>query len=423
MLAQDSVQPDNPGPDYSQLGPREQQILQSGPTTTAEQPADVPSTTTAASGGTLTQTPRRFQYQLSLSERTVYDDNINISHFDRKSDLYFAIEPALSIGFGTSGGTNSATFTYHPSFSFFIDHSEDNAVQHILRLQAARNFGHLSLQLSQDLQILDGPDLSTLSDLTGHNANIDVGGRTRHDIYTTNLNASYDLSGKTFLTAAGNLLIDEYPGALISSKNISGNIYFNYQYRPKLVIGVGGAAGYNTVETGSPDQIYEQANVRAVYNATAKTNFSATAGFEFRQFENNARGLYVTPVYTLAANYEPADGTSISLVGSRRVANSGSLSGEDYTTSTINFGVRQRLLRRTGLGISVGYVNSDYFSTTHGISISRTDDYYFIEPTVDMTITRYLSAGAYYLHRQNSSSFDLFSFYDNQVGFRMLVNF
>ena len=294
-----------------------------------------------ATGGTLTQTPRRFHYELSLSERTVYDDNINIGHFTRRSDVYFAIEPALVLGFGAPENINSLFFIYHPSASLFANHPEDDAVQHILRLQAGHNFGHLTLTFSQDLQILDGPDLNTLADQTGHNANIDVGGRTRHNIYTTNLNGSYDLSGKTFLTTAANLVVDDYSGGeAIGSTNISGNLYLNYQYRAKLVVGLGGTGGFNTVETGGPDQIYQEADVRAIYNPTAKTNFTATAGFEFREFENNSRGVYVTPVYTVTGKYEPFDGTTITLSGNRRVANSASLVGQDYTTSSINFGLR-----------------------------------------------------------------------------------
>ena len=51
------------------------------------------------------------------------------------------------------------------------------------------------------------------------------------------------------------------------------------------------------------------------------------------------------------------------------------------------------------------------------------DDYWFIEPSLDVLITRWLSAGVYYLHRQDTSNIDFFSFYDNQVGVRATVRF
>jgi hypothetical protein len=416
LCAQEAIQPETSEPEYTPLSPQEIQILQSGSPLSSEAAAAAPS-------GTLTQTPRRFQYTLSLSERTVYDDNIFISHFNRKSDAYFSIEPALSVGFGTGEDINSVSFAYHPSFSFFIKNSNEDAVQHVIGLQAGHNFGRLSLLASQSIQILDGSDLTTLADQTGHNANIDVGGRTQHNIYTTNLNGSYDLTGKLFLTSSGSLAIDDYAGPQIDSQNLSGNLFLNYQYRQKLVVGLGGTAGYNLVSAGSPDQVYEQANARVGYSPTAKTTFGATVGLEFRQFENNSRGLYVTPVYTLSGTYQPFDGTSLSLSGSRRTANSGSLAGQDYASTSVNAALRQRFLGRTTLGVSIGYENDDYFSTINGLLASRVDNYLYIEPSVDVTITRYWSAGAYYLHRQDSSSFAFFDFYDDQAGFRMMVKF
>ena len=414
VCAQEAVQSEIT-PDYTPLSPREMQILQSNPTTGS---APAP-----AGSGTLTQTPRRFQYGLTFTERTVFDDNIDISHTNRVSDIYFSLEPTLTLGFGGSEAINSISLIYRPSISIFLDNASENAVQHIIRLQGSHGFGHLSLFLSQDIQILDGADLTTLYDQTGHNANIDLGTRSRHNVYSTNLGGSYQLTGKLFLTSGATLFADDYHGQEISSQNVSGNLYLNYQYRDKLVMGVGGSVGYNTVESASPDQLFEQANIRIGYTVTAKTNVSATAGFEFRQFEQNSRGLYISPVYTLNASYAPFGGTSISLTGSRQINNSASLGGQDYATTQISCAVQQHFLHRWTLGFSVGYTNADYFSTINGLSVDRSDDYYFVEPTVDVNITRYWSAGAYYLHRQNTSSLDSFSFYDNQVGLRTVLTF
>jgi hypothetical protein len=414
--AQEATESQTSEPEYTPLSPQQIQILQTGSPLSSEAATTAPS-------GTLTQTPRRFQYTLSLSERTVYDDNIFISHSDRKSDTYFSIEPALFVGFGTGEDINSVSLSYHPSFSFFINNSDENGIQHVIGLQAGHNFGRLSLLGSQSIQILDGADLTSLTDRTGHNANIDVGGRVPHNVYTTNLNGSYDLTGKLFLTTSAGLAIDDYSGPQIDSQNLSGNLFLNYQYREKLVVGLGGTGGYNLVSTGSPNQVYEQANARVGYSPTAKTTFTATVGLEFRQFENNSRGLYVTPVYTLSGTYQPFDGTNLSLSGSRHTANSGSLAGQDYATTSINAVLSQRFLSRATLGLAIGYENDDYFSTIAGLPASRVDNYLYIEPSVDVAITRYWSAGAYYLHRQDSSSFAFFDFYDNQAGFRMMVKF
>jgi hypothetical protein len=422
--AQDAVPSDITAPDQPVLSPNEVQTLQSSPSRAPIANAAGPGV--ERNGRPVAETPRRFQYSFSVTMRAVYDDNINISSFNRVSDFYFTIEPSITLGLGggDSDSVNSLSLIYRPSLFLFADNSQNDTVQHLIRLQGAHNFGRLSLSLSEDVQILDGADLNSISDPTGHNANIDVGQRTRHNIFITQLSDSYDLTGKLFLSNSFGFGIDDYPSqAQIGSKNFTGNLFINYNYSEKLVLGLGGTGGYNTVDSSSTDQTYEQANVRLSYRATAKVSLSASGGLEFRQFENNSRGIYVSPVYDLTASYEPFDGTAISLSGSRRTENSASLAGQDYASTTISLGVKQRFMQRFYLGLSTGFENSSYFSTVQGVSATRDDNYYYIEPSVDCTITRFWTAGAYYLHRQNSSSFDFFSFYDNQFGVRTTLTF
>jgi hypothetical protein len=422
-FGQDAV----PAPDQRLVSAAEVQTLQSEP---AQPVVEInPSVTT---GQPVAETPRRFKYGLSFTIRGVYDDNIDISPFNRVSDYYVAIEPAISLGFGAPGEerTNFLTFIYRPSLFLFADNSQNDTVQHLIRLQGGHQFGRLSLSLSQDVQILDGADLNTISDPTGHTANIDLGRRARHNIFTTGLNDSYELTGKLFLSNSLGLTIDDYPSqAGISSRNFFGNLFINYNYSGKLVVGVGGTGGYNTVEdstTGgnsTPDQTYEQANLRISYNVTAKVSLSASGGIEFRQFENNSRGTYVSPVYELTASYQPFDGTLITLSGSRHTQNSASLGGQDYASTTITAELKQRFMQRFFLGLFLGYENLNYFGAIQGIHATRDDNYYYIEPSLDCTITRFWTAGAYYLHRENASSLDFFSFYDNQFGVRTTLTF
>src|SRR5437588_527013 len=182
---------------------------------------------------------RRFRYTLGVTVREVYDDNINISSTQRVSDSYTVIEPGIHLGFGDSaGGFNYLTFDYVASVYFFAQHSERDTVEHLIRLAAQHDFGHLVLGLSQDVRILDGTSLNNLSNTTGVQANTDVGGPSRVNTYTTSVNATYDLTGKLFLSGQASFAISDY-ATLISSQVTSGNIYINYVYSPKLVIGLG----------------------------------------------------------------------------------------------------------------------------------------------------------------------------------------
>lgn len=370
--------------------------------------------------------PRRFHYLLRLTVRSVYDDNINLSKDNRISDLYTTIEPAVMVGFGdtTARVENYIRLDYLPAVFFFADHSENNSVQHVARLDGQYRINRLTLNLSQMVQIMDGVDVQT-QDSGGsldQQVNLDVAGRTRFNIYTTHLNAAYYLTGKTFLSTGADYTGTHYT-SLISSEVFSGNFFLNYNYSPKLVLGLGGTVGANHVDAPNPDQTFEQANVRVSYQATGKIDFAGTAGIEFRHFDGDLQDERTSPVFEIRMNYVPFDGTKIFLTANRRTLNSAVLVAQNYAVTNISAGVQQRLARRFFIGVNAGFENAEYFSTIGSTAPSRDDNYFFVQPSIAVKVTRFWTVGAYYLHRQNNSSFDAFSFHDNQVGLRSSLEF
>jgi hypothetical protein len=371
-------------------------------------------------GNPVNENFRRFRYNLGVTVREVYDDNINISSFQRISDTYTVIEPAIHLGFGDSaGGFNYLTFDYIASVYFFAEQTERNGVEHLIHLAGQHDFGHLILGLSQDVRILDGTNLSSLSNTTGAQANTDVGRATRVNTYTTTVNASYDLTGKLFLSSQLGYAISDYE-TLISSQVASGNIYINYVYSPKLVIGLGATGGVNSSDGPTADETFEQMNVRANYIVSGKISLSISGGIEFRQFGG---GDSVSPVYEIAGSYRPFENTTVTIAGSRHTNSSASLGGQDYSETTISLTFSQRLFSRVNFGLGIGYTNSEYLSATTGAATARSDDYFYIEPSIDLDLTRYWSIGVYYLYRQDSSTLAFFSFYDNQFGVRTSLTF
>jgi hypothetical protein len=367
---------------------------------------------------------RRFRYHFTVTVRTVYDDNIGLNNANRIADFYTSFEPTVRLTLGEPGSesNNVLQFIYAPSFTLFASHSEADALQHLIHLEGQHVFGKLSASLSQDVQILDGNDLRSLTDTTGRQANFDVGARTRQDIYTTRLALAYDLSSKTFLSGGVDYNRNDY-STLISSEQIAANLFINYNYSPKLVLGLGGTFGYNDTDGPTPTQHFEQANLRANFNPGEKLNLSASVGIEFRQFEGDTRGTHTSPVFELSANYKPFDGTTISLTGSRRTQNSAVIAGGDYVNTDIRFAVQQRFLQRLFLSLSTGYENAVYFSAFNGMDLGRTDDYYYLQAAIDVNITRFWDVGFYYLHREDTSSLDTFTFSDNQFGIRTSLIF
>ena len=215
--------------------------------------------------------PRRFHYDVHLSIRGVYDDNINLLDTDPISDFYISIEPGITLGFGdTETRTeNYLRLDYLPAIFLFTDHSENNSLNHVFRLEGQYRASRLTLTLSQMIQIMDGVDVQGTNSDGGLNqqVNLDVAGRTEYNIFTTHFNAAYYVTGKTFLSAGGDFTVTDY-SSLISSHVISGNFFVNYDYSPKLVLGLGGVAGYDEVDEPNPDQDFEQVNVRLSYQAT-----------------------------------------------------------------------------------------------------------------------------------------------------------
>ncbi len=238
--------------------------------------------------------PRRFQYGLQVTMRGVYDDNINVSQTARVSDYYFTIEPVLTLGAGDISGheDNYIRLDYAPSLFLFADHSENDAVQQLIHLEGQHHFSRLTVTLAEEIAILDGTDLRSIADASapGSHANLDVSGRTKFETYNTRMNASYDLSGKTFLSTGFDSLVTDYnSSSLFSSANVSENVFINYRYSEKVVLGIGGTGGYDFVDAPNPNQSFEQANLRVSYQATGKISLNLSGGVEFRQFENRHR--------------------------------------------------------------------------------------------------------------------------------------
>jgi hypothetical protein len=374
-------------------------------------------------GETISPGGRIFHYELGLTVRGVWDDNIFISHTNKVSDYYFAIEPYITIGVGDIEGRNRSylRLDYMPSAILFVDHSDQDAFNQLIHLEGGYNSGRLTLTLSEDIALLESANLNSFFDTTGLWANTDASGPTRMNIFYTRLTANYALTGKISLQAEFYSPSYVYPGN-ISDYTIAGGLYVYYNFRPKLSVGIGGTFGYNWVDAPSTNQTFEQVNLRLNYEWTAKVGLYASAGVEFRQFDGN-RSTYDTPVFEVGATYHPFSGTYLSLAAGRRIYNSGFLPNQDFATTFVAGRFQQRLFHRVYLGLGAGYENSDYFATDRDVSATRNDDYWFIEPSVDVLITRWLSAGVYYLHREDSSNQDFFSWEDNQVGVRATVRF
>jgi len=381
-------------------------------------------------GETISPSGRPFHYMLSLTVRGVWDDNIFLTHTNKTSDYYFAIEPVITVGVGDIQGRNRSylTLSYMPSAILFVDHSDQDAFNQLISLGGGYSSGRLTLGLSVSVALLESANLNSFFDTTGLWANTDATSSTRMNIFYTRAFANYALTPKLSLQAELGSPIYVYPGH-ISDYSITGGLYLYYEVRPKLSLGIGGTFGYVWVDNPTANQTFEQINLRLNYQWTSKVGLYASAGVEFRQFDGN-RNTYDTPVFEFGLSYNPFSGTFISLAAGRVIYPSGYVDNQDFAATYVAARFQQRLFHRVYLGLGVGYEWSNYIATDRNVSATRDDNYWFIEPSLDVLITRWMSAGVYYLHREQSSNDNgapggqnFFNWEDNQVGVRATVRF
>jgi hypothetical protein len=377
-------------------------------------------------GAPVSENVRRFHYELTIQVAEIYDNNLSLAPNNRIHDYYTRLGAVLTLGFGDTimREENFLEMFYEPDLLIFADHSNFNTVQHVAYFAAQYRFSRLTLGAAENIQLAETGD-SQLPGFAGtvvNGVNIDTGGRRRINTYTTHVSATYDLTGKTFLSSAGDYTRIDYSGSLTDSQRFSGNLLLNYQYSPKLVFGAGGTFGRDLLNQANSNQTFEQANLRASYAPTEKFNTSLSVGVEFRQFDTGSSAS-VSPVFDLSASYMPFDGSSISIEASRGTQTSAVLMGQDYASTQVQVTAKQRLLQRVVVSLIAGYQNLDYFDASTQTTASRGDNYYFVEPSIDIRITNFWYAGAFFVYRENTSNLSSFSFDDTQVGIRSALKF
>lgn len=387
--------------------------------------------------GPAAATERRFRYAFRFSLGATYDDNVFLQGSQKRGDVYFSIEPGVTAGFGdvVGRGANYVRLDYAPTVQLYSQYSEANNVQHLIRVEGQYFFGRLTAAASQDVQLLDGSDLNvtTNTGTTVNRVNLDVSARTKVNIYVSRLAFTYSLSQKSALALTLLYNNNDYE-SLISSQTFSGDFSYNYAFSSKLNLGLALSAGYLKPQQPDPNQTYEQISLRAAYQTTGKVSVTASVGLEVRQFEGSSSN-HVTPVLEIGALYQPFDGTLVTLSASRRVLSSATLAGQDYTTTGFTITGRQRFLRRYFPTLTLGYENSSYFDTgTSGNpndngaravgDAERQDNYFYLQPSLDIRIRDRWSASIFYTRRQNvSRNSSSTGFDNNQVGIRTTIEF
>ncbi len=368
------------------------------------------------------------EFAVHLNLRGAYDDNIAFTHTNQLHDHYLQIQPSLMVGIGDLAKTETfLAAIYAPSLFRYDDHPEFDSDQHAVRVIGGIKSGNLILRLTQEVSILNNIVLAATSEERSGLGTIN--GRTNLDIYNTRLAANYNMTPTDFLFSELKMNRTEYLAPLISSELYGVDFYLNHGFSRLLVLGVGVEGGYDTVDFPTPNQSMVQTNGHLRFQPSDRFSLDVIAGAEFRRFESSsqiiARDSYTTPVFSVSASWLPVDSTRIIFGATRQILNSAAQNAQDYVDNNLSMTVRERLSRQLYFIVLGGYEHVDYFNTIESTIPFPTlsDDYFYVQPSIDLLLTRFWSLGGYYLRRQNSGSRSTVGFNSNEYGVRTSIKF
>ena len=365
-----------------------------------------------------------FEYAIHLTARGAYDDNIALTHFNPIEDHFVEIQPCLLLGIGNL--VKQDTFLagiYIPSFFRYDDHPEFDSDQHVVHVLGGITAGKLVLRMNEDIAIRNN---IVLAASTGERSALStVNGRTDLNTYSTRLSANYNMTPSDFLFSELKASMTEYAAPLISSELYAAALYLNHGFSRQFVLGAGVELGVNDVDFPTPDQRIAQANVHLNYTPNNKFSIDVIAGEEFRTFENFARGSYDTPVFVASAGWAPDENLKVALTATRQIFNSAAATAQDYVDTGVNGLMRMHICKPLYFQALGGIEHVEYFNTIDlpAPLFTLTDDYFFIQPSVDIVPAKWWVVGAYYLIRQNTGSISTVEFRSNEVGIRTTIKF
>lgn len=353
----------------------------------------------------------------SVEGGVVYDDNILLSARDQKADTAFTLAPKADYRSGDLKRKRNGygTFSYSPEAVMFLSESSENAVDHHVLADIQERFGDWLVGMDGGFERLSG-------------ATPDLGDRVERSEWKGRLRAAYDFGGDISAdTALGFRAVKYAEGNFADYTEWLSETYVGYQINGAFKVSAG--AGFGGLDVDSyGKQTFQRALVRVNANPMENLSLEGSGGAEFRQTDS---GNDTTPVFRVSANTSPLDGTTVGLEGFREVNASGSQPGQNITRTGAAVQVRQQIGEHLSAGLSAGVETSEYQQAgdcecdpvTGKETSARSDDYFFVRPSVRYEFTEGRRAELYWSFRQDDSSVSDFSFEGNQIGLSVLFDF
>ena len=381
-----------------------------------------------------------FDIQPRITTGVTYDDNILISSQNPESDLIWSVQPAFLAIAGDRLAIEEYQQTYHnvvsfspdtfiitepeawpgktlmvdygPKFNWFTEYTANDSIDEFLTVNALWPTRNMILGVRQDY-VLENTTI------------IEAGRRSWEQRIPTDLMAGYQLSERT--TAEVNLnrtsVSYEQGSGLADYTDWNWNNWFNYQYSPRLNLGLGANLGALDL-TSQPGQTCETPEVRARYRYGARVLLDTSFGIQLRQYGGGVPST-TEPVFSLVAHYETSENSSFHLAAFRRELPSVS-SGYDYISTGVCLGFQQQFGDRYFASLEMTYYYSDYLTTSSDMlptqQADRVDNFIEVRPAIEARFSHHLVGSLFYLFRTDRSA-QWPGWTDNQVGTRFTWTF
>jgi hypothetical protein len=344
-----------------------------------------------------------------FSTAVVYDDNIFLTNTDRVADVIWTIGFGLAVELGDFRG-ESENYIFGQWIglpTIYTENSAQSAFNQSAALTGQYRWNRLVAQLDSKFSIFRGPSrqVNTITTTTS---------------FANTLTFRYDYSDKTSfnLGLSQQLSLTE---TFTNTYQYEGRVGMDYQVFPKTRVGLQGVVG-TIDQSGDPLQYYQQGLVVLNYTATGKLTFRLSAGVQALELQGNDT-IRILPVFSLGVNYQPFDGTALTVMGYRNVTGS-LIAGQDIIATGFETSVQQRFFQKFIAQLSSGYENDQYIATTTDEAPSdRVDNYVYIRPRLSYSFIEWLSASIFYEFRRTNSSDSESSFYDNRIGMEIATQF
>ena len=232
-----------------------------------------------------------------------YGNGIQSSPGQQQNTIVQQLSPGVLFNLG-----DHWTLDYTPTLAFYSSSNLQNTVGHSVQLGWGTASGDWFFSGSQSFASTSDPNIVTAA-------------QTDQQTYSTAFNAAYQFNSKMSVDMGLNQNFNyigngasstNYLQGLANSKSWSTMDWLNYQFRPRLNVGIGAGVGY-TRQDNSPDAMNEQYQARVNWRATDKISFQLSGGLHDQQYLSGDAGDLLSPIFDAAIQYQPFEQTRISL--------------------------------------------------------------------------------------------------------------